>query len=86
MILDVPVSAIEHDYALTDEALIPEREERLVEIRQIGLTDEWADTAKDMIVRIEQHLNEKYGGLDAYLDGIGFGADDRARVRDALLY
>ncbi|KAM6522618.1 hypothetical protein FALCPG4_012253 [Fusarium falciforme] len=86
MILDVPVAAIEHDYALTDEALIPEREERLVEIRQIGLTDEWADTAKDMIVRIEQHLNEEYGGLDAYLDGIGFDADDRARVRDALLY
>lgn len=86
MILDVPVSAIEHDYALTDEALIPDREERLAEIRQIGLTDEWADTAKDMIVRVKQHLDENYGGLDVYLDGIGFGADDRARVRDALLY
>ncbi|KAM5377456.1 hypothetical protein ACJZ2D_004995 [Fusarium nematophilum] len=86
MILDVPISAIEHDYGLSDDALIPEREERLVEIRQIGLTDDWADTAADMIVRIKQHLDDRYGGLDAYLDSIGFGAGDRARVREALLY
>lgn len=86
MILDVPIPAIEHDYRLTDKELVPEREERLVEIREIGLTEEWADTAKDMIVSIETHLVEKYGGLDAYLDQIGFGADDRAKVREALLY
>ncbi|KAF4981096.1 hypothetical protein FZEAL_3032 [Fusarium zealandicum] len=86
MILNVPVSAIEHDYALSNGALIPEREERLVEIRQMGLADDWLDTAKDMVPKIGQHLNDKYGGLDAYLNGIGFGADKRARVRDALLY
>jgi protein-tyrosine phosphatase len=86
MILDVPIAAIEHDYGLTDAELIPERKERLIEIHEIGLTDEWADTAKDMIVSIERHLVEKYGGLDAYLDHIGFGADDRAEVREALLY
>ncbi|KAI5461096.1 protein-tyrosine phosphatase-like protein [Mariannaea sp. PMI_226] len=86
MILDVPIKGIEHDYGLTDEALIPEREERLVEIREIGLTDEWADTAKDMIIGIERHLNDRYGGLERYLDQIGFGAEDRAKVRETLLY
>ncbi|KAI1036758.1 hypothetical protein LB503_003149 [Fusarium chuoi] len=86
MILDVPISAIEYDYALTDEALISEREQRLIEIREIGLTDEWLHTADDMIVGIQKHLEDKYGGLNAYLDGIGFGADDRAKIRDLLLY
>ncbi|KAH7152496.1 protein-tyrosine phosphatase-like protein [Dactylonectria estremocensis] len=86
MILSVPVPAIEHDYGLTDEALLAEREERIAETRQIGLTEEWVSTAKDMIVRIEQHLNDKYGGLDKYLDGVGFGAGDRAMVRETLLY
>ncbi|KAJ3503499.1 hypothetical protein NM208_g16502 [Fusarium decemcellulare] len=86
MILDVPVSAIEYDYALSDEGLIPERKERVIEIRQIGLTDDWADTAKDMVERVEKHLNDNYGGLDAYLDGVGFNADDRTKLRDALLY
>ncbi|KAF5606899.1 tyrosine serine phosphatase [Fusarium subglutinans] len=86
MILDVPISAIEYDYALSDEALISEREQRLIEIREIGLTDEWLHTADDMIVGIQKHLDDKYGGLNAYLDGIGFGADDRAKIRVLLLY
>ena len=85
MILGVPIPAIEHDYSLTDEALIPERNERLVEIHEIGLTDEWVDTAKDFIEKVEQHLNDKYSGLDNYLDQIGFGGEDRVKVRDALL-
>jgi protein-tyrosine phosphatase len=86
MILDVPISAIEYDYGLSDEALIPEREQRLVEIREIGLTDEWLHTADDMIVGLQKHLDSKYGGLNAYLNGIGFAADDRTKLRDVLLY
>lgn len=86
MILDVPISAIEYDYGLSDEALISEREQRLIEIREIGLTDEWLHTADDMIVGLKRHLDDKYGGLDAYLDGIGFGADDRTKIRETLLY
>jgi protein-tyrosine phosphatase len=86
MILDVPISAIEYDYGLSDEALIPEREQRLIEIQEIGLTDEWLHTADDMIVGLQKHLDTKYGGLSAYLDGIGFGDADRAKLRDVLLY
>ena len=86
MILDVPISAIEHDYSLSDEALVPEREQRLIEIREIGLADEWLYTADDMIIGLQKHLESKYGGLNAYLDGIGFGAAERAKLREALLY
>jgi protein-tyrosine phosphatase len=86
MILDVPVSAIERDYALTDEALASDREDRLVEIRQIGLTDEWADTDKNMISAVVKHLETHYGGLDGYLDDIGFDNTARANVRSTLLY
>ncbi|KAF7555529.1 hypothetical protein G7046_g6542 [Stylonectria norvegica] len=86
MILGIPIPAIAHDYSLTDAALVSEREERLVEIRQIGLSDDWASCAPDLIERIEQHLNDNYGGLDSYLDKIGFGSEERNKVREALLY
>ena len=56
MILEVPAPAIEHDYFLTDAALVSEREERIAEIRNIGLTDEWFNTAEDMITGMEKHL------------------------------
>lgn len=86
LILDVPLEAIEHDYLLTNGALESEREERLVEMREIGLTDDWFDTAPDMIARIAQHLDDVYGGVVEYLDKIGFDRDDRQRLRELLLY
>lgn len=39
-----------------------------------------------MVERIEGHLRERYGGLEGYLDGIGFGEDERDALREALLY
>jgi len=86
MILDVPIEAIEYDYMLTSGALESEREDRLAEIREIGLTDDWFETAPDMIVRTARHLDSVYGGIAGYLDKIGFGKDDRQRLRELLLY
>jgi protein-tyrosine phosphatase len=86
MILRVPQEAIDYDYQLSDQELLPEKEARLAEIREIGLSDEFGDTAKDMIARVARHLDTAYGGLDGYLDGIGFGQDKRERLRDILAY
>ena len=86
MILGVPTTAIERDYSLTDAALHSDRAQRLHEIRELGLTDDWADTHRDMISAIQNHLESRYGGLDAYLDQIGFDETGRSRIRGALLY
>lgn len=86
MILGVPLDAIEHDYSLTDKALEEEREERLAEVREVGLTDEWVATSPVMISGLQKHLHLKYGGLEAYLDGIGFDADQRAVLRELLMH
>jgi protein-tyrosine phosphatase len=86
MILGVSVDAIEHDYFLSDDALVQDREARVAEIRSIGLTEEWAFTSKILVSGLANHLEEKYGGLDAYLDGIGFDKGQRYKVREALLY
>lgn len=86
LILEVPIKAIEHDYALTNGALESEREERLVEMRELGLTDDWFETAPDMIVRVAQHLDSVHGGVQEYLDKIGFLKADRQKLRELLLY
>jgi len=86
----VPAAAIEHDYALTDAELAREppdvQEARMREIREIGCPDSFGRTDPDMIRRMAEHLESKYGGLDAYLDGIGFTEADRERLRERLLY
>jgi protein-tyrosine phosphatase len=86
MVLGVPLVAIDYDYMLSADELLIEKEGRLREIREIGLTDEFAETAPDLIEKTAQHLEVKYGGLEAYLDGIGFIEEDRRRLREALLY
>lgn len=86
MILDVPIDAIEHDYFLSNVGLETEREKLIKEVKQIGLTEEWVGTSKDMVVGMQRHLDDKYGGLEAYLDGIGFNKGCRVQLRDTLLY
>lgn len=90
LICEVPLDAVAFDYALTDEKLAAmgreEREERLAEIREMGMPDDYGVTAKGFVPGIVAHLDDKYGGLEPYLDRIGFGPDKRARLREKLLY
>ncbi|KAG5914606.1 hypothetical protein E4U42_000408 [Claviceps africana] len=86
MILGTPLDAIEHDYSLTNAALEPERAQILSQVREIGLTDEWVATSPAMIRGLQTHLHLKYGGLEAYLDHIGFDADMRTSLCERLLY
>ncbi|TLD19655.1 hypothetical protein PspLS_09508 [Pyricularia sp. CBS 133598] len=86
MILGVPLAAIEHDYRLSDEGLASEKDERIAEMNEIGLSDKWAVVAPDMIPAVADHLESRYGGLESYLDRIGFSNDERARLRELLAY
>ncbi|POS77737.1 tyrosine/serine protein phosphatase [Diaporthe helianthi] len=86
LICGVPVEAIQYDYHLSDEKLLSEEQSRLVEIREMGLGDDFAKTAPGFVEGIVGHLESKHGGLDKYLDSIGFGSDKRAALREKLVY
>lgn len=85
MILGIPMSAIEHDYLLTDDGLAREREQLIKEVQSVGLTEAWAYTDRGMMQGLKKHLDDRYGGLDAYLDSIKFDESKRALVCDTLL-
>jgi protein-tyrosine phosphatase len=84
MILDVPTDAISYDYLLTREGLEAEKESRLAEIDEIGLTAEWGDCPADFVQRVQEHIQTKYGGIAAYLDKIKFGTAERRKFVEAL--
>lgn len=85
LICDVPIEAIEYDYELTDEKLVEERGERMAEIREMGLSEEFGRTVTGFVKGVQAHLDEKYGGLSGYLDAAGFGERERLKVREALM-
>lgn len=86
MILGVPVAAIEEDYVLSEKGLAPFASTRLAEISRIGLTKEWGAVDPKMIRALEEHLSGRYGGLEKYLDAIGFTEEERQQTRELLLY
>ncbi|KAI1864823.1 uncharacterized protein JN550_008643 [Neoarthrinium moseri] len=83
-VLGVPLEAITHDYLLTQDGLVAERESRLAEIEEIGLTAEWGDCPPDFVPRVWGHIEDTYGGIEAYLDGIGFGDGERRQFIEKL--
>lgn len=86
LICQVPIEAIQYDYHLSDEKLLSEEQARLVEIRQMGLGDDFAKTAPGFVRGIVDHLESRHGGLAKYLDSIGFAGDKRASLREKLAY
>ncbi|TAQ85846.1 4-nitrophenylphosphatase [Chlorociboria aeruginascens] len=83
-IAEVPIKCITYDYCLSEKELAPEREGRVAEMKQIGLTEDFAACPKDWIKQMSDHLNEKYGGIEAYLMSIGFVAEHQQRLVEIL--
>lgn len=84
MLMDVPLEAIEKDYRLSERELEPEREEKLEEIRSIGLPDSFADCPADWVRTVSGWINERYGGVQKYLESCGVTREDQENLRATL--
>lgn len=85
LLLKVDLDAIKADYALSQSQLVKEREERLVEIRSIGLPDSFADCPDDWIERVASHIDQNYGGVEKYLMRCGVTEEMQDQVKSILL-
>lgn len=84
LLLDVPHDAITYDYCLSESELLSERESRLQEIKEIGLTEEFAKTPRNWIPELHRHLEQNYGGVRSYLSSIGVDGETQDRVVDVF--
>lgn len=85
LLLDVPIDAVTYDYTLSEEGLLPEKETRMVEIREIGLTEEFANAPREWIGKMHEYLGKKYGGVREYLEVIGVDERVQERITGVLL-
>ena len=79
-LLEVPIAAMTNDYVMSEEELLPERESRLVEIRAIGLSDDFAGCPKDWIEKMHEYLQDKYDGVKGYCNTIGFTNEEQIEL------
>lgn len=69
---------------MSEEKLLPEKESRMVEIKSIGLTEDFAGCPKDWIENMHRHLEDKYGGVKEYCNKIGFGEEEQEKLVELL--
>ncbi|EMC91500.1 hypothetical protein BAUCODRAFT_39680 [Baudoinia panamericana UAMH 10762] len=84
MLCEVPLEVIEQDYLLSERELEREKEEKVKEIRSIGLPDSFAECHADWVKKVRSCVDDKYGGVEVYLEGCGLSASALRKLRAFL--
>jgi protein-tyrosine phosphatase len=85
LLCGVGQEAAEQDYVLSAKELEPENEERLKDIRKVGLDDSFVGCPPDFVEKVIKHLDDQYGGVEKYLSRIGVDPDAQHRIRDIMV-
>lgn len=80
----VPAPAIADDYVRSELELIPEFEDRIVEIRALGLDESYTRCPPGFVRDTTNYLDERYGGVGKYLAGIGVDEAMQEGIRQRL--
>jgi protein-tyrosine phosphatase len=70
-LLKVDLDTIEKDYLLSESELEAERPARIKEISSIGLSEQFALCPPGLIKSVYEHIEERYGGVESYLQSVG---------------
>lgn len=81
----VPAAAIVDDYTRSELELVSEYEERMREIRALGLGEDYTRCPPGFVEAVTQYLQDKYGGVGGYLAGIGIDEEMQEHIRQKFL-
>jgi len=84
MLLGVPMEAIDNDYMLSSYELAPEKNEKLIEVHSIGLTDDFVDCDPDLVYIVDRHIRDNYGSVEQYLVEAGVSLRMQLKVKQIL--
>ncbi|GMF93886.1 unnamed protein product [Aspergillus oryzae] len=82
VVSDVAMTA---DYVRSEPELVVEVEERMKEIRKLGLSEDYTKCPDGFTTEIRRHLQERYGGVDGYLRFVGVEKKKLDVIREALV-
>lgn len=81
----VPVEAISADYVRSEPELVVEAEERLKEMRALGIPEEFLKCPPGFTGALRTYLEERYGGVEGYLALVGIDTKMQERIRGGLV-
>lgn len=84
LLCGIDASAISNDYTMSEKELEPEFEERMKEIRSIGLDESFAKCPQTFVHEMAQFIDSRYGSTEAYLKSIGVSTQQINQVRTLM--
>lgn len=85
LLLDTPRQAISTDYLASERELLPEKESRMAEISEVGLSEDFAGCPPTFVAELCDHIKETYGSLQGYLEQIGVDRVTQKNIVENLL-
>lgn len=85
LLLNTPLQAISADYLASERELLPELESRMVEISEVGLSEDFAGCPTSFVADLSDHINENYNSLQEYLELTGVDRMMQENIIENLL-
>lgn len=84
MLCQVTMGAAKADYTLSQAELAPERDQKVEEIKSIGLPDSFADCPEDWTDAVWQYVEDNLEGVFTYFVTCGLKGEQLNRLEDFL--
>lgn len=80
------MAAIVADYRASERELESEMEERIGDIRKVGLQEDFARCPEEFAMAVAVYISERYGGIERYLTEMA-GVNDgmQGSIREIML-
>ena len=86
LLLEAPLDVIAADYVASERFLLPEKEARMKEISEMGLSQDFTGCPRGFVMEAYDYVKKTYGGLARYFETIGVDQAMQDRVRQNMLH
>lgn len=85
LLMDVELNVISKDYVSSEGFLAVEFEARMVELREIGLGEDFAGCPQGFVEEVHSYLIGEYRSVRGYLGGIGVDEGMQDTIRGNIM-
>lgn len=85
LLVNAPLQAISADYLASERELLPEKESRMLEIGELGLTEDFAGCPPTFVAEIYDYIVNTYGSVPRYLIRIGVSKAMQDKIIENLV-
>ncbi len=85
LLLEIPPHVVSADYVASERYLLPEKEARMQDLKEMGLSEDFAGCPGNFVEEVHDHIMKTYGSLQGYLQRIGVDQAMQEKIEQNML-